>query len=478
MLSLLQKKRLEYQPVVPKILKDLNRVCFEPIQSNKMPEQKLKELFPKTFDSPTYQLKEGRAAKREVRIGVVFSGGPAPGGHNVIAGLFDTGAKVVGFLNGPSGIVKDHSVEITDISQYRNQGGFHLIGTGRTKIESEEQLQSALKTVNAHKLDGLVVIGGDDSNTNAAVMAEYFLSHGAKTCVVGVPKTIDADLRSEDIELSFGFDSASKTYAELIGNISSDALSSRKYYHFIKLMGRAASHITLECALLTQPNLALISEEKKSFDAITEEICSLIMRRFEAGKQYGVILVPEGLIESVPEFDALIEDLPVEKDPHGNVELSKIESEKLLIDRVKKSLKERNFSGKFNPLAHSFGYEGRSCMPTNFDANYCYTLGRLAFLAVKENLTGMICSVQGLKECPLHWEVKLVPIVNLMHIENRLGKNKPVIKKTLVDINGNAFVNFTRLRKAWEIEDRFQAPGPIQYFGGSEIADSTPLILN
>ena len=295
--------------------------------------------------------------------------------------------------------------------------------------------------------------------------------------MIGVPKTIDADLRSEDIEISFGFDSASKIYAELIGNIQRDALSSLKYYHFIRLMGRSASHITLECALKTQPNLALISEEHASFDAIIDTIVQLISKRYEAEKQYGVILIPEGLIESVPEFDRLIEHLPVEKDPHGNVELSKIETEKIIVEKVKEKLKETGFKGKFNPLCLSFGYEGRACMPSNFDATYCYSLGLAASLAIREKISGAICSIQKLKEPAENWEIKMVPIVQLMHIEKRLDVEKPVIKKTLVDIKGKPFVNFATLRQSWEIEDKYRAPGPMQFFGDEELSDSIPISL-
>lgn len=477
MLSPLQKKRLEYKPPVPEKLKNLQNVSFKEVPSSRKPEEDVQKLFPRTKDLPFYELISGGGTKRKVKVGVVFSGGPAPGGHNVIAGLFDSGAEVLGFLSGPSGIVENKFKEIKDISNYRNQGGFDLIGTGRTKIETDEQLSKALKTVNDHDLDGLLVIGGDDSNTNAAVLAEYFLKAGSKTCVIGVPKTIDADLRSADIEMSFGFDSACKTYAEMVGNIQNDALSSLKYYHFIRLMGRTASHITLECALKTQPNLAIISEERASFETIINRLVNLIIKRFEANKQYGVILIPEGLIESVPEFDQLIQNLPVEKDPHGNVELSKIESEKIIIEKIKEKLEVVGFKGKFNALSHSFGYEGRSCLPSNFDATYCYSLGLLASVAIREKVTGAICSIQKIKGAPKDWDMKMVPIVQLMHIEKRLGKEKPVIKKTLVDIKGKPFVKFTRLRTSWELDDDYRGAGPMQFFGDAELTDSVPYSL-
>ncbi len=471
MVSLLQKKRMEYQPQVPDLLLSEARFRKELSKSN-LPNE-IKKLFPKTCDTPFYLLEKGKGMSRRIKIGVIFSGGPAAGGHNVIAGIFDSKADLIGFLGGPSGIVENRFTQIQNVDSYRNQGGFDLIGSGRTKIEGEEMLKASLKTVQEHQLDGLVIIGGDDSNTNAAVLAEYFLQNGCKTCVIGVPKTIDGDLRSDDIEISFGFDTAAKVYSELIGNIARDALSSKKYYHFIKLMGRSASHITLECALRTQPNLALISEERKPLNEIVKEIADLIIKRFEKKKQYGVILIPEGLIEFTPELNTL--DLP--RDPHGNVEVSKIETEKLLIDQVQKELKKREFKGKFNAQSHFLGYEGRCAMPSNFDANYCYALGLIASLAVKEGLTGLICSVQKLKENPKKWEVKMVPIVRLIHMEKRGDSQKPVIKKTLVDIKAEPFIHFSLFRKSWEIEDQYQYPGPIQFFGGAELTDTAPLSL-
>lgn len=452
---------MEYKPKIPDML--LGDVCFEKVEGKKGAEN-LKKMFPKTFETSAYRLKKGKGKEKKVKIGVVFSGGQAAGGHNVIAGIFDSGAEVVGFLGGPSGIIENKRKEIKDIQAYRNQGGFDLIGSGRTKIETEEQLAKSLKACDG--LDGLVIIGGDDSNTNAAILAEYFLQHGSKTRVVGVPKTIDGDLRSEDIEISFGFDSACKTYSEIIGNIARDALSAKKYYHFIKLMGRSASHITLECALQTQPNLALISEERRSLKQIVDQIADLIKRRAEMGKKYGIVLIPEGLIEFVPELG----ELPLERDPHGNIEVSKIQTEKLLIDLVKKQV-------KFDVQDHFLGYEGRSCLPTNFDSNYCYALGKLAFFAVREELTGVICSIQNLKEDPQKWALKMVPLVQMLHLEIRSGKEKPVIKKALVDIKGNAYVKFSALRKAWELDDQYCYPGPIQFFGDPEITDAVPLTL-
>jgi pyrophosphate--fructose-6-phosphate 1-phosphotransferase len=477
MLSPLQKKRLEYKPSIPELLKDLKHVRFKKAESKRKPPENIRKLFPQTFDATAFKLEKGDGKDRAVKIGVVFSGGQAAGGHNVIAGICDAGAHVVGFLGGPSGIVENKSVEIRNIDAYRNQGGFDLIGSGRTKIETGEQLEASLKTVLAHKLDGLVIIGGDDSNTNAAILAEYFLHKGCKTRVVGVPKTIDGDLRSEEIEISFGFDSACKTYAELIGNVARDALSAKKYYHFIKLMGRSASHIALECALATHPNLTLISEEKRSLSHIVNEIADLICRRYEAGKEYGIVLIPEGLIEFVPELNELTKDLKLEKDPHGNINVSQIDTEKVIVDFVKRELKKRGFKGKFGAQDHFFGYEGRACMPSNFDANYCYALGKLAFLAVREELTGVICAIQHLKRPPKDWEMKAIPIVQLIHLEIRSGKEKAVIQKALVDIKGKPYVHFSALRKSWEIEDQYRYPGPIQFFGDPELTESVPLSL-
>lgn len=476
MLSPLQKNRLEYQPLIPDLLKDLKRVHFREVQRKKGPEI-LRTHFPKTFDRPSFQLERGTGKERRMKIGVLFSGGPASGGHNVIAGLCDAGAEMIGFLGGANGLVSDQSIPISDIGPYRNQGGFDLIGTGRTKIETAEQFASSLKAVQKHRLDGLVIIGGDDSNTNAAFLAEYFLEKGSNVSVVGVPKTIDGDLRSEDIELSFGFDSACKTYAELIGNIARDALSTKKYYHFIKLMGRSASHIALECALATHPNLTLIGEERKGLHAIVQEIADLIVNRHKAGKEYGIILIPEGLIEFVPELTDLAKELNVGKDPHGNLQISQIETEKIAIELVKEELARRKFKGKWDSQTHFFGYEGRSCLPSNFDANYGYTLGLLAAVAVREELTGVICAIKSLRKGVGEWEMKAVPIVDLMHLELRLEKQKPVIKKFLVDIKGDLFVRFLRLQKTWEVSDQYLCPGPIQFFGPPELTDSVPLTL-
>ncbi|MBS0625370.1 MAG: diphosphate--fructose-6-phosphate 1-phosphotransferase [Verrucomicrobia bacterium] len=503
-LSPLQKMRLKYRPKIPDLLRDLAAVSLkaQPMAKNLSPA--IQRLFPKTFSQTPFVLTQGNAGKaRALKVGVVFSGGQAAGGHNVIGGLYDALMKIdpkselIGFLDGPSGIIqnKKRTLSGEEIAFYRNQGGFDLIGSGRTKIEKPEDFQAALK--NAGDFDGLVIIGGDDSNTNAALLAEYFLEHGSRTRVVGVPKTIDGDLRSEDIEISFGFDSACKTYSELIGNIERDALSAKKYYHCIKLMGRSASHIALECALQTRPNLTLIGEEGKTMAQIVDEIADLVKRRKAAGKEYGVILIPEGLVEFMPEIKKLIQelskggelssesaavfaDLPekvqkqlqLERDPHGNVQVSLIETELILIEKVKKKLE-----GKFNAVQHFLGYEGRSCLPSNFDASYCYALGLFTALCIRDGLTGVISSIQKLKGAIEQWHLKAVPIVDLIHFEIRKGKEKPVIQKSLVDINGKAFLYFSRLRKSWEVEDRYISPGPIQFFGEAELTDSVPITL-
>lgn len=471
--SILQKARMAYKPQVPDLLLNIEDTVFEKVERSP-PSEDLRSVFPKTWGHSAYRLKKGKGQHKKMRLGVLFSGGPAAGGHNVIAGLCDTGAEVIGFLGGPSGLIENRSIKIANIDSYRNQGGFDLLGTGRTKIETEEQMAAALKS--CAPLDGLVIIGGDDSNTNAAHLAEYFIQKGSPVRVVGVPKTIDGDLRSADIEISFGFDSATKTYSELIGNIARDAQSTRKYYHFIKLMGRSASHIVLECALQTRPNLALIGEERLPFKTIVAKIADLIEKRAQNGKNYGVILIPEGLIEFVPEIGELTGEA-VEKDPHGNIEVSKIQTEKLLLQAVQKELKKRGFQGKWGGQEHFFGYEGRCCLPSNFDANYSYALGKLAAIAIRENLTGVICSIQNLAQAPKYWEMKMVPIIELMHLEMRLGQKKPVIQKALVDLKGPAFIQFSSLKKEWELSDAYQQPGPIQFFGEKRWTDTVPLSL-
>ncbi len=514
----LEKERLKFQPRIPRLLQDLKALVGVERASQKQALGELKALFPHTHAQKAIQFERGSSSKKReaLRVGVVLSGGQAAGGHNVIAALFDglkqldTDSSLFGFLNGPGGIVEGKYKEITNelLKDYRNTGGFDLIGSGRTKIETEEQLDSSRKTVEKLKLDGLVVIGGDDSNTNAAILAEYFSSKKCLTTVVGVPKTIDGDLKSDDVEISFGFDTACKTYAELIGNIERDALSAKKYYHFIKLMGRSASHIALECALQTHPNYTLISEEKKTLHQITSEIADLIEARASSRKNYGVILIPEGLVEFVPEIKQLMaeinrtstdvvkalshesakifsllpeklqQQLLLERDPHGNVQVSLIATEELLIYTVKQELKKRNFKGKFSPLSHFFGYEGRSAFPSNFDANYCYALGLTAALLVQNRLSGYMSVVSNLTSPVEESKVQGIPLVTMMSFEERKGKVRPVITKALVELSKEPFLHFAALRKSWEKEDRYIFPGPIQYYGPSHLSETIPLSLS
>jgi len=541
--SKLQNARLEYQPKIPKILESLATASVAP-SGNDAVSKEIADIFPRTCHQPYLVI--GVGAKRDhhpLRVGVVLSGGQAPGGHNVISGLFDAlktlnpKSTLMGFLGGPSGIVGDKTLEITHklVDKYRNMGGFDMIGSGRTKIETDEQFSKAEAVMRKHELDGLVVVGGDDSNTNAALLAEYFLSKGCKTCVVGVPKTIDGDLKSDEIECSFGFDTAAKTYAATVGSMMRDALSAKKYYYFIKLMGRSASHLALECALQTHPNITLISEEvaadKKTLAAIVDDICDVVLRRADLGKDYGVIVIPEGLIEFIPEVKILIEELnailspskdhaaAIEKiasrndkmdyaarllgegsrkcfrslpediqgqlligrDAHGNVQVSKIETERMLIDMVKSALKQRQelgtYKGKFDTQPHFCGYEGRSCMPSNFDSAYCYALGRVAALLLDAGATGYLCTVSRLVEPAEQWQGGGVPLTSLMNIEKRHGSDKPVIKKALVDLKGGAFGMLKQNRDKWALEDDYVDPGPLQYFGPEAIMDAPTMTL-
>lgn len=454
-------------------------------------------LFPH-LKNAIVRFKEGNFKAEPLKVGVVLSGGQAAGGHNVICGLYralkelNVASSLIGFLDGPKGIVENKYKTLDEaiIAKFLNSGGFDMIGSGRTKIETPEQFQKALEACKG--LDGLVIIGGDDSNTNAALLAEYFLSKGSKTTVVGVPKTIDGDLANEYIEIPFGFDTACKVYSEMIGNILKDTLSAKKYWYFIKLMGRSASHITLECGYQTHPNLTLIAEEETPLNTLIERITTLIETRAKLGKNYGVILIPEGLIEFIPELKSLVsalnktqdpaslpsdlkalffslpesiqKQLTLDRDPHGNIQVSKIDTERFLIELVKA---KSNVDFSSQPLF--FGYEGRSAFPSPFDSEYCYALGTLAALLIAHKATGTIAAIQNLKKPVSEWTIAGVPLISLMHIEERKGEKKPVIAKKLVDLNGSLYKRFKELEASWH--DDYQSPGPIQYFGPQELVD-------
>ena len=544
-ISALQKARYEYKPKLPASLEgeisDISVEFGKPTEAV-TDREALREIFKHSYGKPVATFVRGKNDKnfRELKVGVILSGGQAPGGHNVIAGLFDglrkgnPGSKLYGFLGGPSGLIENKTVELTGeiIDEYRNTGGFDIIGSGRTKIKTPEQFASSLETAKKLGLDGVVIIGGDDSNTNAALLAEYFLEKGVSIQVIGCPKTIDGDLKNELIETSFGFDTACKTFSELIGNIQRDANSAKKYWHFIRLMGRAASHITLECALQTRPNICLISEEvelkKLSLDQLVEEICASVIKRAENRENFGVILIPEGVVEFIPEMKKLIgelndvmaekeddfsklssfidqmywlsrkispesykllQSLPPEiarqlfmdRDPHGNVMVSRIETEKLLIGMVEKrlaKLKEDGiYKGKFSPLGHFFGYEGRCAFPTNFDADYCYSLGYSAFVLIASGLTGYISSVRNLVAPANEWIAGGVPLTMMMNLEQRHGSKNPVIKKALVDLDGGPFKAFDADRNTWAVETSYYYPGAIQYYGPPEVCDQPTITL-
>lgn len=523
-LSPLEKHRLTYRPKRPQIFEDLTALVADPIET--IPSNRdIQALFPKTSEQPIVRFKSGTFKSHSpLRVGVVLSGGQAAGGHNVISGLFDAlknlhpNARLFGFLSGPSGIIENRYIELNQelIADFRNTGGFDLIGAGRTKIETPEQLKQSLNHCKSLNLDGLVVVGGDDSNTNAAILAEYFLANECHTHVIGVPKTIDGDLKNAHIETSFGFDTACKIYSEMIGNICRDALSAKKYYHFIKLMGRSASHITLECALQTHPNLALLGEEIESKNLTLEEIVllitDLIVERAQTGKNYGVILIPEGLIEFIPSIKILIQELNVllpqgldgileklspqarqtyeylpqaieqqlmlKRDPHGNVKVSHIQTDQLLIYLVRAELKKReDYKGTFNPVGHFFGYEGRCGYPSNFDANYCYSLGFTAASLIRSGYTGYMGVVQKLTEPPEHWEAAGIPITMMLDFEKRRGQLKPVITKALVDLRCDPFRVFSEHREQWALEDCYRFPGPIQFEGPAHLCDALTFTL-
>ncbi len=538
-LSSLQTARYQYAPKLPAILSaKIDSVAIETGKETKSvaDQAELKELFKNTYGKPlvTFVKGKNKDVGKKLRIGVILSGGQAPGGHNVIAGIFDgvkkgnKESKLFGFLGGPSGLVDGKYVEIKDkfMDEYRNTGGFDIIGSGRTKIETPEQYAASMATAKKMKLDAIVIIGGDDSNTNAALLAERFSAAGMGTQVIGVPKTIDGDLKNEMIETSFGFDTACKTYSELIGNIERDANSAKKYWHFVKLMGRSASHIALECALQTQPNVCLISEEveekKMTLRQITDYIAGVVAKRAANGDNFGVALIPEGLVEFVPEMKTLIAELndlmakkadefakladfdaqktwlsknlskisaetfatlPAgiatqflkDRDPHGNVQVSLIETEKLLSSLVEGKLKEMKkagtYTGKFSALHHFFGYEGRCAFPSNFDADYCYSLGFAAFVLVAGGLTGYLSSVRNLTAPAKDWVAGGVPLTMMMNMEQRHGSKKPVIRKALVELEGKPFKEFAKNREDWAVKTAFAYPGAIQYYGPTEVCD-------
>lgn len=522
--SPLQLARRAQNQRLPTVFQNLEDLTVVP-EPKSGAEGSLESLFPYTAGQAkvTFSREVSVADRKPLRIGVVLSGGQAAGGHNVIIGLFDAlkrlnkESTLYGFLNGPGGIVKGASkeLEIQELDRYRNTGGFDLIGSGRTKIESDEQFEAAQKSVEKLRLDGLVVIGGDDSNTNAALLAEYFRAHNCACNVVGVPKTIDGDLRSKEIEVSFGFDTACKTFSETIGNIARDALSAKKYWHFIRLMGRSASHITLECALQTHPNLALIGEEiaakSMTLEQVTGLIADAVVKRAEIGKNYGVILIPEGIIEFIPECQKLIKELNLliardiaennvssqlspealncfqampkeiqsqlllDRDPHGNVQVSKIETERLFIATVERALQGREI--KLNAQPHFLGYEGRAGFPSQFDADYCYALGYTAALLVDAGMTGYVAFVQNLTKDISDWQPGGAPLVQMFHLEERKGVKKPVIQKALVDLQSAAFKTFQADRESWVEGDYYRYPGPIQFFGPEHIVNSIPLTL-
>ena len=539
--SLLQRERAAYQPKLPKGLQGAVKVQEgEPTQSVGDQEE-IKKLFPNTYGMPLVEFVPGdEAMSQKINVGVILSGGQAPGGHNVISGIFDAVKKLnpenklYGFLMGPGGLVDHNYKELTAeiIDDYRNTGGFDMIGSGRTKLEKEDQFEKGLEIIRELGINAIVIIGGDDSNTNACVLAEYYAAKNYGVQVIGAPKTIDGDLKNDQIETSFGFDTATKTYSEVIGNIERDANSARKYWHFIKLMGRSASHIALECALQTQPNICLISEEIEQKDMtlnqIVEGIAQSVADRAAAGNNFGVVLIPEGLIEFIPSIGRLIDDLndllaapgdayknleaneqkkyilahlsaenaetfktlpgdvarqlSLDRDPHGNVQVSLIETEKLISDMVADKLaewkNEGKFVGKFAAIHHFFGYEGRCAAPSNFDADYCYALGVSAVQLIANGKTGYMAIVKNTTAPTDEWKAGGVPITMMMNMERRNGEMKPVIRKALVELDGAPFKKFAEKRDEWAKETCYVYPGPIQYWGPASVCDRTTRTLS
>ena len=545
-LSPLQIARYGYSPKLPGMLRNgISEICVRNGDATESvaDQEKIKALFPNTYgkNEITFQKGENTSEAKKQVVGVILSGGQAPGGHNVICGLYDalkalnSENVLIGFKGGPSGLLDNDFIVFEDdyINQYRNTGGFDIIGSGRTKLETQEQFAIVVENCKNHGVNALVIIGGDDSNTNAAVLAEYCAAHNTGIQVIGCPKTIDGDLKNEDIECSFGFDTATKTYSEIIGNIERDANSAKKYWHFVKVMGRSASHVALECALQTQPNICLIGEEvaakKMSLAEITDYIADSVAARAANGMNFGVAIIPEGIVEFVPEFSKLIaeinellagakadafnnlptweekyafiengltkesmavfailpqsiqQQLFLERDPHGNVQVSLIESEKLFSEMVKKNLAGRKaagtFNGKFGTLHHFLGYEGRCAFPSNFDADYCYSLGYNAAMLIQYGYTGYLSKVSNLQAPAEEWVAGGMPITKMMNIERRHGADKPVIRKALVELEGAPFKFFAANREQWALETCFTYPGAIQYFGPSEVCDLTTRTL-
>ena len=533
--SALQIARAAYQPKLPKALRgNVKTVAGEPTQSV-ADQEEIKKLFPNTYGMPLIKFENTAEAAdfAPMNVGVILSGGQAPGGHNVMSGLFDglkklnPANRLYGFLMGPGGLVDHNYIELTAeiIDEYRNTGGFDIIGSGRTKLEKVDQFEKGLEILKKLDIKAVVIIGGDDSNTNACVLAEYYAAKKYGIQVIGCPKTIDGDLKNDQIETSFGFDTACKTYSEVIGNIERDCNSARKYWHFIKLMGRSASHIALECALQVQPNYTIISEEVEakdlSLDDIVTDIAKTVADRAADGNNFGTVLIPEGLIEFIPAMKRLIAELndllaakgaefaeipanqqrqyiidnlskvnaeiyaslpegvarqlSLERDPHGNVQVSLIETEKLLSEMVGNKLavwkKEGKYVGKFSALHHFFGYEGRCAAPSNFDADYCYSLGFTASVLIANGKTGYMASVKNLTAPAEQWIAGGIPITMMFNMERRNGEMKPVIRKALVDLNGKPFKTLAANRAKWAKETAFVYPGPIQYFGPSEVCD-------
>ena len=545
-ISPLQKERKNYSPKLAGALangiKNV-KLTFGENTSSVANQEEIKALFPHVYGEPIAKFASSGQdlSTNPINVGVILSGGQAPGGHNVIAGLFDAlktanaDNKLIGFLGGPSGIVDGKYMEITSeiMDNYRNTGGFDIIGSGRTKLETEEQFKKALEVCKNLNIGAIVIIGGDDSNTNACLLAEWMKANNTGINVIGCPKTIDGDLKNDQIEISFGFDTATKTYAELIGNIQRDANSAKKYWHFIKLMGRSASHVCLEAALQTQPNITLIGEEveakAQSLDEIVSYMANIIAARAEKGKNFGIALIPEGLIEFIPEMKVMIASLNdllaglekdssyqnatqeekyqiitskldnnnaklfnslpsqikaqllMDRDPHGNVQVSKIETEKLLIEMIKVKLAEMKqqgkYNGKFSDQAHFFGYEGRCAAPSNFDADYCYSLGYNAFALIQSGLTGYLSSIKNTTKPASQWVAGGVPLTMMMNMERRHGEMKPVIKKALVELDGPVFRALADHREKWALNDCYIFPGAIQYFGPSSVCDATTLTL-